>query len=307
MRIFRGPFCPLVVVILAATSLMVSSANAAGKLQSVAARSSKPSFVSNKSNDGSIRNRAVLQTRAGAVAVQRNVNKAAEMVTKKDITIPLPIAITAGLVLAFNSGYINGACLSGGFIQGTKQAVAAVTGAWTNSALLFADGKSAAFQKQAFIILSYLGGSAIYGFLDPRPTTFKLSESTGPTFIIGSLLLWLASHWANNGGPEMGAFYLAAAANGLQNSITSVLTGNLIRSAHYSGMTSDMGTFLGQVLRGNMTNLLRLKVNTGLCLAFWLGGFLGFGTSKVDAPGTLIFSAILYALIGVGLMALRLN
>jgi Protein of unknown function (DUF1275) len=73
---------------------------------------------------------------------------------------------------------------------------------------------------------------------------------------------------------------LCAVANGIQNSITSVHTGNLCRTSHYTGISSDMGTFLGQCLGGNTANFMKLKVFFGLACCFWTGGYLSFFTAK---------------------------
>jgi uncharacterized membrane protein YoaK (UPF0700 family) len=104
----------------------------------------------------------------------------------------------------------------------------------------------------------------------------------------------------------VGLFFLAAVANGMQNSITSMHTGNLVRSAHYSGMTSDMGTFLGQILGGNKTNLFRLKVCASLAAAFWLGGYLSFFVTRQYAGTSLMFSAMLYAALGLSILSMGL-
>lgn len=248
---------------------------------------------------------------------------------EKEILIPSPWAIGVGALLALNSGYLNGCCLSGLLlISKQKQAVAAVTGAYTLSALAFASGLSKSdaynrisqppFQSQLGMILSYLGGSCIAGFLNPRPVAFKLADSTGPTFLLGALLLYLSSRAATTvgtgGASAMTVFYLAAAANGLQNSVTSVHTANLIRSTHISGMTSDAGTYLGQLLRGNRQNAFRLCVNAVLALSFWTGSVVSYfaatqlfaGSGGSVGAHLLMVSASLYALIGVALLVVRL-
>lgn len=226
----------------------------------------------------------------------------------KDISLPLSQAVTAGVLLAFNSGFMNGACLAGAIVPGTKQAVAAVTGAWTTSAVGWASGDTKAMTKQLAMILSYAGGSAIAALLDPYPTPFKLNaKAVGPGFLLCSLLTYLASTKASAGETTLIIFSLAAIANGLQNSITSVASGNLIRTAHYSGMTSDMGTFLGQYLRGNKANFYKLKTNLALALAFWGGGALSFFATEKYASSTLMFSAIAYALFGLFVEYLQLK
>ena len=230
--------------------------------------------------------------------------KGGEAVAKKaPKTIAKNVAVTSSLLLAFNSGYINGACLSGAVVGGVaKQAVSACTGAWTTSAVGFASGNSKAFQTQTRAILSYLFGSAIAGYMNPKPVAFQLCDNTGVTFLVGAGLLYFASKLADSNPNSMTCFYLALMANGLQNSLTSVHTGNLCRTAHFSGITSDMGTFVGQCLRGNKDNLFKLKVFAALGAAFWLGGVTSYYVTQDMTSGSLLFSAALYLLIGSGLI-----
>jgi Protein of unknown function (DUF1275) len=213
------------------------------------------------------------------------------------------LAIAAGFLLAFNSGFINGACL-GGFVcksksgEGIKQAVAAVTGAWTTSALFFAEGKYEPFRTQISVLASYITGSCLAGLLNPFPTAFgTLSPTCGPAFLLGSLLLAASGYLSKTPENALTAFCLAAIVNGMQNSMTSVHTSNMIRTAHYSGMSSDMGTFFGQVLRGNKANLLKLKVFAGLGLSFWTGGVVAFHVAQKFGSESLLFSSGLYMLL----------
>lgn len=225
-------------------------------------------------------------------------------VTKSN-DIPKKVAVLASMALAFNSGYSNGVCLGAG-IGGANQAAAAVTGAWTTSAFNMAKGNTAPAFVQIKALLSYMGGSAVAGLMIPKPTAFKLSEKTGQTFLIGAGLMLAASQLAEKSGAgssNKSCFYLALMANGLQNSVTSVHTANLCRSAHFSGITSDMGTFMGQCLRGNKENLFKLQVFALLALSFWGGGFSSFFVSQKFANGSGLYaSAALYLAIGLHLI-----
>ena len=218
----------------------------------------------------------------------------------KVLSLSTKAAVGLSMVLAFNSGIINGACLSGMLSDGTKQATAAVTGAWTNSALGFAKGNSAQLALNAKCIASYMGGSLISGLVLPNPTTFQLDITKGfPLFAIAAGLLATASGLAE--AKDMNYLFLCCIASGIQNSLTSVLTANLCRTCHYSGITSDIGTFLGQYLRGNKTNLLKLKTFALLAASFWAGGFFSFGLTESygssvlegAAVTQLVFAAIL--------------
>jgi hypothetical protein len=270
-------------------------------------RKSRADFINDRKQSELKATTTILHARDGAAARgKKKVVATATPVTKKPLDIPMKYAVGAGLILAFNSGFANGCCMSGAIVQGTKQAIAAVTGAWTNSAVSFAQGNQAAFQLQTTMILSYAFGSAIAGILNPIPTPFVLSESVGPGLLICSGLVFAASQMASKGqGSSTMIFALAAIANGLQNSITSVHTGNLVRSTHYSGMTSDLGTFVGQILGGNTANAFRVKVILGLMGAFWTGGALSVAVTDIYKTESLIFSAALYAVAGIVVLALR--
>lgn len=213
-------------------------------------------------------------------------------------------AVAAGMLLAFNSGFSNGVCL-GGAVTGGKgsNAVAAVTGAWTNSALGLASGNMGQFAANAKGILSYLTGSLIAGLMIPKPKPFFVNDGTGATFMIGAGLMYAASQAAGNSPTAKTCFYLALMANGLQNSVSSVHTANLCRSAHFSGITSDMGTFLGQIIRGNKANVFKLKAFALLGLAFFMGGFSSFFVTQHFSSESLLVCALMHAAIGSALMA----
>lgn len=220
--------------------------------------------------------------------------------------MPLPrrLAVAYGAVLAFNSGYMNGLCLHGIFWD-TKQAVAAMTGSYTNSALAAAATSTTAqpsfLALQMKVLFGYISGAAVAGALNPRPDPFHIHTlNVGVTFWLAAAALVVAQTFFLDGSQGDTSrhwfFALAAVANGMQNSITSVHTANLVRTTHYTGISSDMGTFVGQALRGNWENVHKLKVFALLALSFWTGGFLSvkIGTKR----NGLWASARLYAILG---------
>lgn len=223
----------------------------------------------------------------------------------KKITLSTKAAVLAGCALAFNGGYVNGATLSGILsAENVKQASAAVTGAWTNSALGIATGNYAQALFNAKCIGSYMGGSLIASLCNPFPKPFEISiDRVSPAFLIGSLLLYASSSVASkSGGSNKAYIYLAAIACGIQNSVTSVLTSNLVRSAHFSGITSDIGTFLGQVIRGNSANAMKLRVFCCLAASFWTGGLISFSVTDALSSSSLLISSAFFFAIAVGLM-----
>jgi uncharacterized membrane protein YoaK (UPF0700 family) len=198
---------------------------------------------------------------------------------KKILTISNRAAVGMGMVLALNSGLINGVTLSGLLSEGTKQASAAVTGAWTNSALGAAGGISSQFMFNFKCILAYFSGSVISGFVTPEPKAFEINVPQAVTlFGIGASLLAGATFLA--GKTNINHLFLCCIATGIQNSFTSTSTANLARTTHFTGITSDMGTFVGQILGGNKANAARLRSVFMIALSFWTGGFFSYGLTQ---------------------------
>mmetsp|Transcript_1183 Transcript_1183/g.1333 ORF Transcript_1183/g.1333 Transcript_1183/m.1333 type:complete len:273 (+) Transcript_1183:32-850(+) len=231
-----------------------------------------------------------------------NVGKTTTSISKvieKPKVLPLSqkAAVGMGMLLAFNAGAVNSATLSGLLAEGTKMGSAAVTGAWTNSAIGAASAVQGAAASQFLFntkcIVSYICGAIISGFVIPEPKAFEVDvKKTLSLFGISSALLATSAVFAKVSNVKY--FYFALLANGLQNSFTSSLTANLCRTSHFTGISSDMGTFIGQVLRGNKTNQGRLKNIFLIAASFWTGGFLSFGWTKTFGHKVLFGAAAVH-------------
>ena len=84
--------------------------------------------------------------------------------------------------------------------------------------------------------------------------------------------------------------------------MSSIYSANLIRSTHLTGTSTDIGLFIGQIIRGNRTNLWKLVVLISLALAFWLGGVASFFVTAYFTSYSLLFNAGLFFLIGTSLI-----
>jgi uncharacterized membrane protein YoaK (UPF0700 family) len=211
----------------------------------------------------------------------------------------------AGLLLCLNSGYINGCCMSGLLSRtGSSriQPVSAFTGTYTKSALNLAGGNVPEFGFHVSMILCFIGGAYLSGLMNPNTTPFELSPSYGPTFLVGSVFMVASSIFAWRDPEGKGLYFCAAAANGVQNGITSMYTSNLIRTTHLTGTSTDIGLILGQMTRGNWDNAWKCGVLCSLAASFWFGGIMSFfSTQYFDHCGLyLAFSAVLFLVIGVG-------
>ena len=96
--------------------------------------------------------------------------------------------------------------------------------------------------------------------------------------------------------------YLAAMANGLQNAATSSYSQNLVRTSHMSGITSDMGFYIGSMLRGEFTNVWRFLILVGLSSSFLLGGIVSYPAVMRFKSMALVFNSILYFVIALNII-----
>lgn len=206
-----------------------------------------------------------------------------------------------GLLLSLNSGFINGLCLSGLLTKdgSLQQAVSSVTGTYTRAGLSLAHGDVGMFGMDMGLILCFIAGSTISGFMNPKAIPHKLVPSYGPTFLIGSLCMIAACIAGTMKPGDRTLYYFATMANGIQNGMSSTYTANLIRTSHLTGTSTDIGLILGQMLRGNWKNYWKFKVLIGLAISFWVGSLVSFFSAAEFLSHSLIFSAALFLLIGL--------
>ena len=142
-------------------------------------------------------------------------------------------------------------------------------------------------------------GHVYLAFLTPRRLLTSWYRRMDPIRIIGSICLIAASFAADIKPSGHAQYYLAAAANGLQNGISSIYSANLIRTSHHTGTSTDIGIIIGQILRGNWKNYWKLKVLIGLASSFWFGGLISFYSATAFLHDSLWFSTALFMVIGM--------
>mmetsp|Transcript_18130 Transcript_18130/g.20923 ORF Transcript_18130/g.20923 Transcript_18130/m.20923 type:complete len:322 (-) Transcript_18130:26-991(-) len=227
--------------------------------------------------------KSYLKERGGASAVEEET----EILSNPNIPSQ-QLFVILSCILAANSGFLNGLTLSG-ILGGRQQSVSAVTEAYTASALAFGDWNGRFYFSQIRLIMSYIAGSCLNGLINPNGIDWSKSQFSlllcGIFVLIGSLY-YTSSEW-------LLCFFVMA--NGLQNSWTSMLLKeNILRTTHFSAATSDIGTFLGQIIRGNWDNFWKLKIFTGLALSFWTGGYLSVIAIQTWEEVSLLVSVALY-------------
>lgn len=194
--------------------------------------------------------------------------------------------------LAFIAGTINAV----GFLSFQHQGITHLTGSTTLMGVSLASGNYSIVLHLAAIIGSFFSGSVFGGFLIQN-STLQLGRRYGVALVIESALLFAAVpllHRNNNLGD-----YLASCAMGLQNGMVSTYSGAVLRTTHLTGVFTDLGIFVGQLLRGIAVDMRRVRLCLLLLGSFFAGavaGAAGFGRFSYE---TLYFPAGLTGWVGI--------
>ncbi len=193
--------------------------------------------------------------------------------------------------LAFIAGCINAV----GFLGFQHQGVTHLTGSTTLFGVALASGDFGAAAHIAAIIGSFVLGCVLSGVLI-QDSTLRLGRRYGLALFIESILLFISVPllFRNLGFGN----YLASCAIGLQNGMVSAYSGTVIRTTHVSGMFTDLGIFLGHLMRGVPVNRQRIHICFLLIGSFIAGSAVGaFGFQRFTYA-TLYFPAALTGAVG---------
>ncbi len=197
-----------------------------------------------------------------------------------------------GAVLTFNAGIINAV----GFLSFTHQGVTHLTGTTTLFGISAGLGSDEAWHYLA-LIAAFVGGAVFSGLLI-RDSTLRLGRRYGAALLCESALLVLAVHFLQQGNSA--GDYLASAACGRQNAMASTYSGAVLRTTHVSGIFTDLGIFLGHLLRRMQVDWRRFRLWTAQLIAFAGGGALGAIAFARLNYATLYLPALLTAGAGAG-------
>lgn len=203
-----------------------------------------------------------------------------------------------GIVLAFIAGMINAV----GFLGFRHQAVTHMTGTTSLLGVSAMAGDMAGLLHFGAMLLAFVAGCAISGYVIGN-SALKLGRRYGVALTIESAMLFIAVpllHRHDDAG-----LWLAAAASGLQNAMAATYSGAVVRTSHVSGLVTDLGTFLGQWLRGDGADGRRVRLYLALFAAFLAGGFASGATYPWWQERTLLIPAILTGFTGMAYFAYR--
>jgi uncharacterized membrane protein YoaK (UPF0700 family) len=200
----------------------------------------------------------------------------------------LPRWIEQGaFILAFTAGTVNAIALLGFNHQGVSH----LSGIATLIGIEAARANGAVTVHLLTMLASFILGAAVSGVIVGSQPLVLGRHYAVCLFLEAALLLTAMMVLLR--GSSTGDF-LAAAACGLQNAMTSTFTGSMLRTTHVTGVITDLGVALGLRLRGESIGTRRVALYLLLVMGFIAGGaagafgFTAWGYAALAAPSGLV-------------------
>lgn len=197
-----------------------------------------------------------------------------------------------GGALAFIAGIVNAA----GYMGFRQQAITNLTGTASLLGVALGTGDTGEAWHWGWSIVAFVAGAVLSGMI-VRQSTLKLGRRYGVALMLESLLLFAAVPLLDAG--HVAGLYLASMGIGLQNGMASTFSGMVFRTTHVSGIFTDLGIYIGQMLRGLTVDTLRVRVCLLVSSAFIFGGVVGAVLFQFMQERTLLIPAALTGLCGL--------
>lgn len=210
-----------------------------------------------------------------------------------DVISKLPRWIeTSGFCLAAIAGSVNAV----GLLGFQHQAVSHLTGTSSLLGLTLVEGSLRDAGHLVLVLLAFVVGAVLSGALVER-AVLRLERGYAVALLVEAGLLVMAMLSLRRGSTTGHLF--ASMACGLQNGMVSTFSGATVRTTHVSGLFTDLGTMLGERLRGHAFDPRRLTLYLILIAGFIGGSALGAGLFPVFGFDTLAVPASVAALLGL--------
>jgi uncharacterized membrane protein YoaK (UPF0700 family) len=196
-------------------------------------------------------------------------------------------------ILAFIAGQVNAV----GYLGFRHESISNMTG---NTSLLgIAIGQRGAAEALHWLLAigAFVFGNMLSGMI-VQQSTLKLGRRYGVALVLESLLLFAAVPLL--GSARVAGLYLASVSMGLQNGMVSAYSGAVIRTTHVTGIFTDIGIYLGHLLRGMEVDRLRLRVCVLVAGSFVLGSTVGTVLFGALRERSLLIPAVLTGVCGLG-------
>ena len=181
----------------------------------------------------------------------------------------LPKGLEYGaFVLALTAGCVNVV----GLLGVKHQSISHLSGSATLAGVAATGGNGLELMHLGGVLLSFLLGAGLCGVLWPKQPLHQGARSELMLAIEGTLLLaaMLLLHQGNVFG-----HFVASAACGLQNALTTQSSNAIMRTTHVTGIFTDLGLMLGNTLKGHPLDKRKAWFFVLIIFGFIAGGSLG--------------------------------
>ncbi|MCB1309304.1 MAG: DUF1275 domain-containing protein [Leptospiraceae bacterium] len=179
-----------------------------------------------------------------------------------------PLIVLGGAFFAWVAGVINMV----GLLSATHSAVSHMTGTISHLVESGFTGNPGLAVRTGTMLLSFVSGAAISGAVTSGGS-LSFRRRYGVLVFLEGLLLLLASYCFRSSNAIAGEA-LCALVCGMQNGMVTIVSGAIVRTTHLTGIVTDIGTHLGQVLRGGTLHWNRMRLHLGILVGFCAGGFM---------------------------------
>jgi uncharacterized membrane protein YoaK (UPF0700 family) len=172
------------------------------------------------------------------------------------------------ILLPAVAGSVNAAAL----LSLSHGGVTHLTGISTEAGIGLGSGNVALLAHAAGVVALFTGGCALSAWVARGPRWIPSLSATLLLLLVSGLLV-LASPKLDT-TPWLGIM-ICAAAMGVQNGTTSVVSGAVLRTSHLTGMFTDLGIALGQRARSGVVDYRRVGICIVVIGSFVIGAVLG--------------------------------
>ena len=203
-----------------------------------------------------------------------------------------PIVIVGGALFAFIAGAVN----MTGFLSAAHSAVSHMTGTATLLAKAARDQDPELGLRMGLILISFFAGAVISGAATGG-VNLNFHRRYGVLIAVEGFVLLAAASLFHSARP-LSAESCCAFACGIQNGMVTIVSGAIVRTTHLTGIVTDLGTHIGQILRGGPLHGSRFFLHFSILAGFATGAF---ATGIVyDDIGFDLLKWLAWALIAVG-------
>lgn len=196
-------------------------------------------------------------------------------------------------ILAFIAGQVNAA----GYLGFRHESISNMTGNTSLLGIAVGHGNVVEELHWLLAIAAFVFGNLLSGVI-VQQSTLQLGRRYGVALVLESLVLFAAVPLME--ASHVAGLYLASVGMGLQNGMVSAYSGAVIRTTHVTGIFTDIGIYLGHLLRGLPVDRLRLRVCVLVAGSFVLGSTVGTVMFGALRERSLLIPAVLTGACGLG-------